>query len=106
MRRPRIALVGQAPARVMFGDAPFSGRTGKRIAEMAGVEFEKLGNHFALFNLIPYWPGRQGKKGDAFPMAEALCKEVIALTMYAELAEETQATVVAAVNRLSSRPHR
>ena len=67
----RVALIGQAPARVMYGDRPFSGRSGKKISELAGVRFEDLGDHFALFNLLPRWPGRQGDKGDAFPMREA-----------------------------------
>ena len=65
MRKPLI--VGQAPSKDTDGRPPFSGRSGKRLAELLGVPHECLGELFDLANLVPTFPGKQGK-GDAFPM--------------------------------------
>lgn len=48
---------------------PFTGRTGARIAEALGTPF--LAREADLVNLLPSWPGRNGAKGDAFPVEPA-----------------------------------
>lgn len=66
----KVLLVGQAPSRDTCGGPPFSGRSGRRLADLAGVEHSRLGEVFALVNLLDRWPGKNGR-GDAFPMSEA-----------------------------------
>lgn len=65
MKKPLI--VGQAPSRKA---GQFRGRSGRRLAALLGVEHEKLEVLFDVVNLIPHFPGKDGK-GDAFPMNEA-----------------------------------
>lgn len=68
----KIVLVGQAPSRETDGEVPFSGRSGRRIAELIGIRHAELGDRFALANVFDSWPGPSPHgKGDAFPMAEA-----------------------------------
>ena len=64
----RILLVGQAPSRYGDPDKPFDGRSGKRLAELAGVD--QLESVMDMMNLINEWPGKNGK-GDDFPFEEA-----------------------------------
>jgi uracil-DNA glycosylase len=52
------------------GGIAFSGRSGQKLAQLAGVKHEDLTAYFDMYNLIPYWPGKAGK-GDAFPKEEA-----------------------------------
>lgn len=60
-RRPaRVAIVGEAPSR--SSEAPFDARSGRRIAELAGVALDA----FALYNVLDAWPGHAGK-GSRFP---------------------------------------
>lgn len=66
----RVLLVGQAPSRDTCGGPPFSGRSGRRLADLAGVKHDELREVFALVNLLDRWPGKNGR-GDAFPMGEA-----------------------------------
>lgn len=63
----KVVLVGQAPSRDTDGKAPFSGRSGKRIAQLMGIPHEDLPKRFALANIFDSWPGKAGK-GDAFPL--------------------------------------
>lgn len=65
MRR-RILLIGQAPSRTSQGKLPFSGQSGKRLADLAAIPQKDLKNYFRMVNVLDYWPGRSGK-GDAFP---------------------------------------
>ena len=64
--RSRILLIGQAPSRTSQGKQPFSGKSGKRLAELAGISQKDLRRYFKMVNVLDYWPGRGGK-GDAFP---------------------------------------
>lgn len=63
-----VLVVGQAPSRDTDGHAPFTGRSGRRLAGLLGVD--ALHDHVLVLNLVERWPGKAGK-GDAFPMAEA-----------------------------------
>jgi uracil-DNA glycosylase len=65
----KTLLVGEAPARTTVGARPFSGRTGARLAELAGVE--RLRDSFEVVNLLDRWPGPTGAKGSEFPMEVA-----------------------------------
>ena len=69
----KVVLVGQAPSKDTEGRSPFSGRSGKRIAELMDIPHNELAHHFALANILDYWPGKHGK-GDAFPLSDALAK--------------------------------
>ncbi len=66
LRRP--LLLGEAPSRSTEGAPPFSGRSGERLRELAGVD--RLDEAFSVANLLDRWPGRDGK-GSAFPLDEA-----------------------------------
>lgn len=65
----KTLLVGEAPARTTVGARPFTGRTGDRLAELAGLE--RLRDGFDAVNLLDRWPGPAGPKGSAFPLALA-----------------------------------
>lgn len=68
----KVVLLGQAPSRDTDGGEPFSGRSGRRIAELMGIEHHELGKRFALANVFDRWPGPSGRgKGDAFPVKRA-----------------------------------
>lgn len=68
----KIVLIGQAPSKETDGGVPFSGRSGRRIADLMGIRQAELGVRFALANVLDAWPGpsRFGK-GDAFPLDAA-----------------------------------
>lgn len=89
----RVALLGQAPSSSSDPGWPLSGRTGRRIAALAGLgypgEYEIA---FRRFNLLDRYPGRCGAKGDRFPLLEAR-KRVV------ELAPELMDSVVVALGR-------
>lgn len=64
------AIVGEAPS--MRTSRPFAGRSGERLAELAGTSLEALRDRYRLVNLLGYWPGPNASgKGSAFPMQEA-----------------------------------
>lgn len=66
MKRPLI--IGQAPARGNDGKPPFAGSSGARLAVLSGVgdSGDDLTSHFKLQNLLPYYAGKSGAKGDNF----------------------------------------
>lgn len=70
----RPALVGQAPSENGDPGRPMTGRSGFRLAEMAGIDKRELKLRFlARFekrNVLNYYPGSNGE-GDVFPMEEA-----------------------------------
>lgn len=68
MSRP--LLVGQAPSRDTDGGLPFSGRSGRRLAALAGFPHADLGARFELANVLDRWPGKAAR-GDRFPAREA-----------------------------------
>lgn len=72
--------MGQAPSRDTQGRPPFSGRSGRRLAELAGIAPEHLFWYFDVANLVGYWPGKNGH-GDAFPRKVA--RELAARTVIA-----------------------
>lgn len=62
-------LVGEAPSRE--SDRAFGGRSGRRLADVAGVSHERILS-CPRWNLLPSNPGRvEGRKGDRFPLARA-----------------------------------
>lgn len=63
----KAVLIGQAPSASTDGKPPFVGRSGKRLARWTGVD--NLRDVFDLYNLVPSWPGKQGK-GDKVPRDE------------------------------------
>lgn len=67
----RPLIIGQAPARGNDGLLPFAGRSGARLAYLAGVgtSGDDLPAHFVLTNLLDRYPGKQGSKGDRFDKA-------------------------------------
>jgi uracil-DNA glycosylase len=71
VRDERTVLVGQAPSRLTDGGAPFSGRSGRRLALLAGVPHGRLGEVFELRNVFDRWPGRNASGADRFPAVEA-----------------------------------
>jgi len=58
-RRP--LLVGEAPSKGKDGCRPFSGRSGRFLERLIGIDRETLGRHFDLENLVDRWPGQAGK---------------------------------------------
>lgn len=65
-------LVGQAPARSSRpGSWPLDGPCGRRLARLAGLSgYDELTAVFAVANLLPEFPGKDGK-GDRWPIVEA-----------------------------------
>lgn len=65
-------IIGQAPARGNDDKPAFHGKSGARLAQLAGVGTtgEDLLYHFDTVNLLPRWPGKVGK-GDVFDMKVA-----------------------------------
>lgn len=70
----KTLVIGQAPAKQTVGKPAFSGKSGPKFAELLGVPFEELHQHFDLTNLLDFFPGPSpGEKdrGDRFPIFEA-----------------------------------
>lgn len=74
-------VIGQAPSRGRDGEPPLSGRSGARLANLAGISLEEFLGQTDRVNLIERWPGRSGKKGDRFPAAEARARFHVILPM-------------------------
>lgn len=74
MDRPdKIILVGQAPGPT--GPPPgrplVGGATGERLRGLTGLDLKHYLWRFETTNVLDYYPGKSGKKGDRFPMVEA-----------------------------------
>lgn len=69
----RVVLVGQAPYRGGDPTKPLTGRTGKKLAKLAGLKFPvQYARTFELRNVLDFYPGRSPHgKGDAFPLVDA-----------------------------------
>lgn len=62
----KLLVVGEASN--LVGGRPFEGRSGARLASLAGVTQREFLDAVEAVNLIPFWPGRSsGKKGHLFP---------------------------------------
>lgn len=73
-RRSNIVFVGQAPSRSTRGLPPLSGRSGRRLASLLGVDESELRRRYVLVNLLDGWPGKGDSdhpQGDRFPMSAA-----------------------------------
>ena len=69
-RAVKPLIVGEAPS--MRTSRPFAGRSGERLAELAGTSLESIRDRFRLVNLLGHWPGPDASgKGSAFPMEQA-----------------------------------
>lgn len=67
-----ILLVGEAPSATSDPRRPLEGRTGAKLAALAGMSMEAFGRRFALANLLHAYPGPGASgKGSAFPDEEA-----------------------------------
>jgi uracil-DNA glycosylase len=68
----KVVLVGQAPGRNGDPKTPlFGGRgTGKKLADLFGMDRKKYEDSFKRMNVLDAWPGRAGK-GDRFPIRDA-----------------------------------
>lgn len=64
----KAVIIGQAPSSTSDPSVPLSGKSGKFLAKLAGVPFEKLGDVFERVNVLNEHPGNAKKKGDKFPM--------------------------------------
>lgn len=73
-RKTRPLIIGQAPSKFTAaakGCRPFSGWSGRRLAEILGLSFAEMHKRIEFRNLLNYFPGRAGAKGDEFPEEEA-----------------------------------
>lgn len=67
----KTLLIGQAPASYSATDArAFSGRSGARLAALMGISQSSMLRRFETANLLPRYPGKNGK-GDLFPQGQA-----------------------------------
>lgn len=64
----KTVIIGQAPSRVSDPSEPLSGRSGARLASLAGVDLPAFREFFDRRNMLSEWPGKAGK-GDAWPGA-------------------------------------
>lgn len=65
----KTILIGQAPSRTSDPGEPLSGRSGERIAALCGLDLPTFLDTFERYNVLPYWPGKDGK-GDRYTAAE------------------------------------
>jgi len=65
-------FVGQAPSESLpVGARALSGRSGRRLASLAGLTLDEFLAAADTVNVFDAFTGKAGKKGDAFPLAEA-----------------------------------
>ena len=62
-------LIGQDPGRQGTGE-PLSGKAGRRLAALCGLDLDAYLARFQRVNLLPVFPGKAGK-GDRFPLPPA-----------------------------------
>ena len=62
-------IIGQAPGRQGTGE-PLSGKAGRRLAALCGLDLDAYLARFQRVNLLPVFPGKAGK-GDRFPLPPA-----------------------------------
>lgn len=72
-------FVGQAPNHT--NNAPFHGRSGKRLAALLKVDYDVMFEQHVFVNVLTHWTGKRGK-GDSFtvnkPAAAARIKTLMA----------------------------
>lgn len=61
--RPVLFFLGSAPSK--YSKVPFCGMTGRKLAEMAGVDPGNFPHVFQTWNIVRQWQGKNGK-GDRF----------------------------------------
>lgn len=66
-----VVFIGQAPSRTAGHARAFDGLSGARLAKIADVDLEAFLRSAVTLNLLTAFPGRRGKKGDAFDVAAA-----------------------------------
>lgn len=65
----RPLVVGQAPSASVSGAArALTGRSGRRLASLMGMEFDEYLVRVDRINLLDDFPGGSGEKGDRFPI--------------------------------------
>lgn len=65
----KTILIGQAPSRTSDPGEALSGRSGERLAALCGLDLPTFLDAFERHNVLPYWPGKDGK-GDRYTPAE------------------------------------
>jgi len=76
-----IRLYGQAPSRT--SGKPFSGKSGKRLAKLAGMTHDEFLRTFKCKNLLDEYPGSKGK-GDSFDALKARERAIYELMKWKE----------------------
>lgn len=73
MPKLRPILIGQAPSQLTDsrGRIPFSGNSGRFLANLLQIPQAELLDRFDARNLLDVWPGKADDKGDAFPISAA-----------------------------------
>ena len=68
MLRPHqpFLIVGQAPNQHGDPRRPLEGKLGEQLCHLFGCSWDEYCRHTQRFNVLPGWPGKQGK-GDKFP---------------------------------------
>lgn len=81
----RALVVGQAPSADTDGRAPFSGRSGRRLASLLGEHPWPLSVLLDVVNLVDRWPGSDSPA--AYPRAEAraAARAILAVTPHDRL---------------------
>ena len=68
---PQVVIVGEAPSKWMQESGSLNALLNSSLEDLCGLSLHEFAERFGRVNLLSNWPGRQGKKGDAFPMAIA-----------------------------------
>ena len=74
----KLLLIGEAPGKKGNPRRPLQGRIGRKLAEVAGVEYERYKESTKRRNVFDEWPGKDGK-GDAwnFSLARKRAEEMV-----------------------------
>jgi len=69
--RGKILFVGQAPSQETDGMPPFTGKCGRRLADLMSMSQKEMLTKHDFVNVLDRWPG-SSRKGDQFPIKEAI----------------------------------
>jgi uracil-DNA glycosylase len=69
---PKPLFIGEAPSRTSDPKVAFSGRSGQRLANIAGLSHDEFLRRVDTVNLLGYWPGKRGKGDDLDPFQAAV----------------------------------
>ncbi len=66
-----VRIYGQAPSRTSNPYRPLGARSGRKLAALAGISVDELGERAELRNLLAAYPGPARAKGDRWLAADA-----------------------------------